>query len=104
MADNSANTATQCRGINDQLFDLGCLAPALLIILILASLRRQVNFKHEHCNGYPGLLIPINFLGGFSNRYTIAATFGATASTCLTLFLSGNGFFSLPGPAWVKGE
>ena len=50
------------------------------------------------------LFRPINFLGGFSNRYTIATTFGATASTCLEMFLSRNGFFSLPGPAWVKGE
>ena len=47
---------------------------------------------------------PINFLGGFSNRYTIAATFGATASTCLSMFLYRDGFFSLPGPAWVKGK
>ena len=50
------------------------------------------------------LFRPINFLGGFSNRYTIAVTFGATASTCLAMFWSENGLFSLPGPAWVKGE
>ena len=47
---------------------------------------------------------PINFLGGFSNRYSIAATFGATASTCLEMFLSGESSFPLSGPAWVKGE
>ena len=47
---------------------------------------------------------PINFLGGFSNRYSIAATFGATASTCLAMFVSGKGSFPLSGPAWVKGE
>ena len=47
---------------------------------------------------------PINFLGGFSNRYSIAATFGATASTCLAMFLLGKSSFPLTGPAWVKGE
>lgn len=50
------------------------------------------------------LFRPINFLGGFSNRYTIAVTFGATASTCLLMFVERHSFFHLPGPAWVKGE
>ncbi|KAL9963252.1 hypothetical protein ACROYT_G032433 [Oculina patagonica] len=103
MAEDSGNRTTVCQGIDEILFDLGCLAPALLIILVLASLRHRINFKLEHCNGHPGLLIPINFLGGFSNRFTIAATFGATASTCLMMFLNQRtGLFHLPGPAWVK--
>jgi len=44
-------------------------------------------------------LIPINFLGSFKNRFTIAATFGATASTFFTNARSG--LFTLPGPAWL---
>ncbi|KAJ7371470.1 hypothetical protein OS493_025369 [Desmophyllum pertusum] len=104
MAEASTSSSVPCTGYIDGItFDLGCLAPALVIILILASLKRRVSVKLEHCNGYPGLLIPINFLGaGFSNRYTIAATFGATANTCLVMFLNRDSMFSLPGPAWVK--
>ena len=37
---------------------------------------------------------PFDFLGGFSNRFTIAVTFGATSSTCLNMFLKPkNGIF-----------
>ena len=53
------------------------------------------------------LFSPINFLGGLSNRYTIAATFGATASKCATLFLntvSKNATFDLGGPDWLKSK
>ena len=51
------------------------------------------------------LLRPVNFLRGRHNRFTIAATFGATASTCLELFLDGEGeIFMVGGPPWAKGE
>lgn len=49
---------------------------------------------------------PINFLrSSKSNRFAIAATFGATASTCLTLFLLPNHFefFSEDSSPWLKG-
>lgn len=105
MANISSNASTdpnkdECIAtINEKTFDLWCLAPALVIILILTCLNRRSNFKLEHCNGHPGLLIPINFLGSFNNRFTIAATFGATASTFFTNAKSG--LFTIPGPAWV---
>ena len=51
---------------------------------------------------------PVNFLHSFSysNRFTIAATFGATASSCLELFLfsATGGFTSLGVSVWFKGE
>ena len=51
------------------------------------------------------LFRPVNFLRGRHNRFTIAATFGATASTCLDLFLDGEEeIFIVGGPPWVKGE
>ena len=51
------------------------------------------------------LFRPVNFLGGRHNRFTIAATFGATASTCMELFFSGkSGIFIEGGPPWVKGK
>ena len=51
------------------------------------------------------LFRPVNFLRGRHNRFTIAATFGATASTCLELFLDREGhIFIVGGPPWVKGE
>ena len=49
---------------------------------------------------------PINFLrSSKSNRFAIAATFGATASTCLVLFVDPNlfKFFPEDSHSWVKG-
>ncbi|XP_068706615.1 stimulated by retinoic acid gene 6 protein-like isoform X2 [Montipora foliosa] len=71
-------------------FDLGCLAPALAIIFILASLERRKAFKLEFCGGRPGL--PVKH-----NRYTIAVTFGATAITCTNLFAKAFLGADIPG-------
>lgn len=103
-ANNSSNTTVTCtQAIDQRIFKLGCLCPALAIIVLLACLKRRKHFKLEYCNGYPGLLTPVNFLGGRHNRFTIAATFGATASTCMELFFSGkSGIFIEGGPPWVK--
>ena len=49
---------------------------------------------------------PFNFLrSSKSNRFAIAATFGATASTCLILFVDPNlvNFFPEDSHPWVKG-
>ena len=47
---------------------------------------------------------PFNFLRGFTNRFTIAATFGATASTCLELFTRGQTLFHILGDTpWLRG-
>ena len=51
---------------------------------------------------------PLNFLRSFSysNRFTIAATFGATANSCLGLFFSLTPVaFAFPSvPGWLNGE
>lgn len=55
------------------------------------------------------LFRPVNFFSKH-NRYTIAVTFGATASTCASLFVHAFfdgvdvGLISLTGPPWVKGK
>ncbi|XP_068735679.1 stimulated by retinoic acid gene 6 protein-like [Montipora capricornis] len=82
-----SNTSEISEGCKEVLllFDLGCLAPALAIIFILAILERRKGFKLEFCDGRPGLPVPVNFFSKH-NRYTIAITFGATAITCTSLF------------------
>ncbi|XP_066022922.1 stimulated by retinoic acid gene 6 protein-like isoform X5 [Pocillopora verrucosa] len=106
MANRSAeNTSQGCPiVIKESLFDLGCLPPALVIIFILAFVKQRVKCGLQNCNGYPGLLIPFDFLSGFGNRFTIAVMFGATSSTCLNMFLQPrNGIFQMPDPAgWVQ--
>ena len=48
----------------------------------------------------------MNFLGGLSNRWTIAVTFGATGSTVITMILFGEGGMSIiqSESAWVKSR
>ena len=48
------------------------------------------------------LFSPVNFLGGLSNRYTIAVTFGATANKCAILLISAA--VALGGPEWLKSK
>ncbi|KAM7426634.1 hypothetical protein ABFA07_022109 [Porites harrisoni] len=106
MGDNSSGSSndTGCQAaIDAEIFDLGCLGPALAIIVLLAFLQRRKNLKLGCCSGYPGLVIPFNFLRGFRNRFTIAATFGATASTCLELFTKGATLFHILGDTpWLR--
>ncbi|KAK2556388.1 hypothetical protein P5673_021618, partial [Acropora cervicornis] len=79
-ANASSNLSASCTGLDLTLFELGCLGPSLAFISILAFLKRRETYKLSSCNGYPGLVIPINFLrSSKSNRFAIAATFGATA-------------------------
>ena len=49
---------------------------------------------------------PMNFLGGLSNRWTIAVTFGATGSTVMTMAIVGKGGISIvPSESpWVKSR
>ncbi|KAM7428524.1 hypothetical protein ABFA07_020516 [Porites harrisoni] len=98
---------TMCKPTIDlTTYELGCLGPALAIIVVLSCLKRRSKLKLEYCHGYPGLLIPVNFLRSFSysNRFTIAATFGATANSCLGLFfsLSPVAFVFPSVPGWLN--
>ncbi|CAH3169472.1 unnamed protein product [Pocillopora meandrina] len=105
MASEATSENDCLKALNQQRdFDFGCLAPALVIILVLSFLKRRTKLKLELWDGRPGLLIPMNFLGGLSNRWTIAVTFGATGSTVIRMALGGSGSISivpLESP-WVK--
>ena len=48
----------------------------------------------------------MNFLGGLSNRWTIAVTFGATGSTLMAMAIVGKGGISVvPSESlWVKSR
>ena len=75
-------------------------------VAVFGFMSRHWPYKSTLYLLFVSILRPINFLRSFSysNRFTIAATFGATASTCLRIFTEGKtGLFPLGGPAWVKG-
>nr|XP_058955880.1 uncharacterized protein LOC131783159 isoform X4 [Pocillopora verrucosa] len=69
----------------------------LVLSLRCRLLEQRVKSGLQNCNGYPGLLIPFDFLSDFGNRFTFAVMFGATSSTCLNMFLQPkNGIFQMP--------
>jgi len=102
MASNDTIENDCSKALSQQgLFDLGCLAPALALILVLASLKQRTKFKLEWFDGRPGLLIPVDFLGSHSNRWTVVATYGATASAMLALLIGNGGIIVFESP-WLK--
>nr|XP_058955878.1 uncharacterized protein LOC131783159 isoform X2 [Pocillopora verrucosa] len=87
----------RARSFCDLVLSLRCRLLELVIIFILAFFKQRVKSGLQNCNGYPGLLIPFDFLSDFGNRFTFAVMFGATSSTCLNMFLQPkNGIFQMP--------
>ncbi|XP_078583760.1 stimulated by retinoic acid gene 6 protein-like [Branchiostoma floridae x Branchiostoma japonicum] len=77
------------------------LIPAFLIVLVLSLCQRRANAgPNSCCGGRPGLLVPANLLDDTRHRLAYACAFGATATSCLTLF----GSYCPPGtPGWLAG-
>jgi len=46
---------------------------------------------------------PVDFLGSHSNRWTVVATYGATASAMLALLIGNGGIIVFESP-WLKSE
>ncbi|XP_053558681.1 stimulated by retinoic acid gene 6 protein-like [Bombina bombina] len=67
------------------------LAPSILIILLLSFLERRKNKtmiddKIQLLNGRFGIVIPLDLIGTFSNRWTFGFAFGAIANKVMSLF------------------
>ncbi|KAB1280419.1 Stimulated by retinoic acid gene 6 protein-like [Camelus dromedarius] len=77
----------------------------LFIILVLSLLQRQ-----EHCRqrddtshllgNHFGMIIPLDFVGTFSNRWSYGVAFGATANK--VMFLFSEGYQPLQVPQWAQ--
>ncbi|XP_066264968.1 stimulated by retinoic acid gene 6 protein-like [Branchiostoma lanceolatum] len=76
------------------------LIPAFVIVLVLSLCQRRANAGPDSwCGGRPGLLVPANLLDDNRHRLAYACAFGATATSCLTLF---GGSYCPPGtPGWL---
>nr|KAF6434568.1 hypothetical protein HJG59_017562 [Molossus molossus] len=95
-----------CAGSVDmELFLHYSLIPSLCIILVLSFLQRW-----EHCRQRDdtslllenrlGIVIPLDFLGTFSNRWSYGIAFGATANK--VMFLFSEGYQPLQVPQWAQ--
>ncbi|KAG8595214.1 hypothetical protein GDO81_001449 [Engystomops pustulosus] len=91
--------------INKNLFLHYSLIPSVLIILVLSFLERRSNKtkfddKLLLLDGRFGVVIPLDLVGTFSNRWTFGFAFGAIANRVMSLF---NEEYLPPGvPSWAR--
>ncbi|KAM9137629.1 stimulated by retinoic acid gene 6 protein-like isoform 2-T2 [Pangshura tecta] len=81
------------------------LIPSFAIILVLSFLERRVSRsridgKLHRLNGRFGIVIPLDFVGTFSNRWSFGFAFGATANK--VMFLFSEGYLPLQVPKWAQ--
>ncbi|XP_014382701.1 stimulated by retinoic acid gene 6 protein-like isoform X2 [Alligator sinensis] len=91
--------------IDMELFLHYSLIPSCAIILVLSFLERRVNRRpideNLHLlNGRFGIVIPLDFVGTFTNRWSFGFAFGATANK--VMFLFSEGYLSWRMPKWAQ--
>ncbi|XP_067664737.1 stimulated by retinoic acid gene 6 protein-like [Haliotis asinina] len=69
--------------------------PAVAIILLLAFLEKRKNGTGIY-GGRPALIVPLNLLDGYENRFAFAAAFGAVTNEIFSLFLETTYYFEVP--------
>uniref|UniRef100_A0A673V3L2 Stimulated by retinoic acid gene 6 protein-like n=2 Tax=Suricata suricatta TaxID=37032 RepID=A0A673V3L2_SURSU len=81
------------------------LIPSLFIILVLSFLQRREHRKQRDDTSHLlenrfGIIIPLDFVGTFSNRWSYGIAFGATANK--VMFLFSEGYQPLQIPQWAQ--
>uniref|UniRef100_A0A8D0N6F0 Stimulated by retinoic acid gene 6 protein-like n=1 Tax=Sus scrofa TaxID=9823 RepID=A0A8D0N6F0_PIG len=96
---------TCASSVNMELFLHYSLIPSLVIILVLSFLQRREHHRQRDDASYLlgnhfGLIIPLDFVGTFSNRWSYGVAFGATANK--VMFLFSEGYQPLQVPQWAQ--
>ncbi|XP_039712104.1 stimulated by retinoic acid gene 6 protein-like isoform X1 [Pteropus medius] len=95
-----------CAGsVHMELFLHYSLIPSLFIILILSFLQRREHRRQRDDTSYLlandlGIIIPLDFVSTFSNRWSYGIAFGATANK--VMFLFSEGYRPLQIPQWAQ--
>ncbi|KAM4807947.1 stimulated by retinoic acid gene 6 protein-like [Rhinophrynus dorsalis] len=81
------------------------LAPSILIILVLSFLEKRVNKTRLDDKIYLldrrfGIVIPLDLIGTFNNRWTFGFAFGAIANKVMSLF--SDGYLPAGVPPWAR--
>ncbi|KAK2120011.1 Stimulated by retinoic acid protein 6 protein-like [Saguinus oedipus] len=92
--------------VDMELFLHYSLIPSLFIILILSFLQRREHHGQRDDTSYLlgnrfGIIMPLDFVGTFSNRWSYGIAFGATANK--VMFLFSEGYQPLQIPQWAQG-
>ncbi|KAF7686645.1 hypothetical protein HF521_015038 [Silurus meridionalis] len=81
------------------------LAPSVCIVALLSFLQhREKRYSFEerfpHLQGRFGIVVPLDFLGSMSNRWSYGFAFGAVTPSVLLLF--SESYTPFPVPPWAK--
>ncbi|XP_069486469.1 stimulated by retinoic acid gene 6 protein-like [Ambystoma mexicanum] len=99
-----AQNGTCTRYVDMDLFLHYSLIPSLVIMVVLSSFERRVNRMRIDdklpLNRRFGIVMPLDFIGSFNNRWTFGFAFGAIANKIMYLF--SEGFTPLESPSWAK--
>ncbi|XP_075064506.1 stimulated by retinoic acid gene 6 protein-like [Mixophyes fleayi] len=106
--DTRGQTSDTCtKSIRMDLFVHFSLIPAVLITIVLSYLQRKA--KHQKSiDKIPlskrfGIVVPVNFISSYSNRWSYGAACGATATTVFLLFFNEySNYFYFTAPTWAK--
>ncbi|XP_068128699.1 stimulated by retinoic acid gene 6 protein-like [Hyperolius riggenbachi] len=104
----AAGPQVTCRkSIRMELFVHYSLIPSVLITLGLSFLQRRAQHQ-KTADKIPltmrfGIVVPVNFISSYSNRWSYGAACGATATTVFLLFFNEySNYFNFTAPTWAK--
>ncbi|XP_046313244.1 stimulated by retinoic acid gene 6 protein-like isoform X1 [Marmota monax] len=91
--------------VDMELFLHYSIIPSLFIILVLSLLQRREHGRQTDDTSYLlgnhfGIIVPLDFVGTFSNRWSYGIAFGATANKIMFLF--SEGYQPLQVPQWAQ--
>uniref|UniRef100_A0A4X2L1T7 Stimulated by retinoic acid gene 6 protein-like n=1 Tax=Vombatus ursinus TaxID=29139 RepID=A0A4X2L1T7_VOMUR len=102
----TAQTNSTCvTSIDMELFLHYSLIPSFFIIMVLSFLQRRVHHKQIDDKSYLlgnrfGIVMPLDFIGTFNNRWSYGVAFGAAANK--VMFLFSEGYQPLQVPQWAQ--
>ncbi|XP_049567095.1 stimulated by retinoic acid gene 6 protein-like isoform X3 [Orcinus orca] len=96
---------TCASSVDMELFLHYSLIPSLFIILVLSLLQRREHHRQRDDASYLlgnrfRMIIPLDFVGTFRNRWSYGVAFGATANK--VMFLFSEGYQPLQVPQWAQ--
>ncbi|XP_064611228.1 stimulated by retinoic acid gene 6 protein-like isoform X2 [Liolophura sinensis] len=104
MNKTTVNVTVECRVLlQPSTFMHFALIPSIAIIAAFAILHRK-NTKCGRLSWRPGMVVPVDFLDGYTNRWAHAAAFGAMSNRLLALLVNRDQYWGedVVAPYWVK--
>ncbi|XP_048852497.1 STRA6-like isoform X3 [Brienomyrus brachyistius] len=107
LGDNGTLGNKTCdNGISMHLFLHCSLVPAFFIFAVLSYLQRRVNHlaideKISILKGRFGIVVPLDFIGSLSNRWSYGFAFGAVSTSIMLLF--SREYLPFNVPTWARG-